>query len=243
MTMRHNLAVMAQRAEPADSLDFFPTPPWATRAFMAHMDRRHRVMMPRHVLGDPCCGQGHMAGVLREFTRNPVIASDIHDYGYGEVSDFLDDGEKPAVDWWIFNPPFRLAQRFAEVALEHPAAKARIGVAMLVRLSWLESAQRHGLFARRRPALIVVHADRVPMHRGRWIVNGTSATAYAWVVWQQDDLPLGMNGGISTAWRCTAVEWLPPGAKAHFHRDEDVARFGGEFKRRGEQWDDDDAAD
>jgi len=25
-------AVMAQRVEPHDSLDFFPTPPWATRA-------------------------------------------------------------------------------------------------------------------------------------------------------------------------------------------------------------------
>lgn len=30
-------AVMARRVEPADSLDFFPTPPWATRAFCEHV--------------------------------------------------------------------------------------------------------------------------------------------------------------------------------------------------------------
>ena len=27
-------AVMASRREPPDSLDFFPTPPWATRALL-----------------------------------------------------------------------------------------------------------------------------------------------------------------------------------------------------------------
>lgn len=32
-------AVAAQRSEPADSLDFFPTPPWATRAFVQHVAR------------------------------------------------------------------------------------------------------------------------------------------------------------------------------------------------------------
>ena len=30
-------AVMAQRTEPSDSQDFFPTPPWATRALMEHV--------------------------------------------------------------------------------------------------------------------------------------------------------------------------------------------------------------
>jgi hypothetical protein len=30
-------AVMAQRREPPDSLDYFPTPPWATRALFRHV--------------------------------------------------------------------------------------------------------------------------------------------------------------------------------------------------------------
>ena len=32
MSQNRSSAVMAQRKEPPDSLDFFPTPPWATRA-------------------------------------------------------------------------------------------------------------------------------------------------------------------------------------------------------------------
>jgi hypothetical protein len=30
-------AVMAQRREPPDALDYFPTPPWATRALFEHV--------------------------------------------------------------------------------------------------------------------------------------------------------------------------------------------------------------
>ena len=34
MAQNTSHAVMAQRIEPADSLDDFPTPPWATRALL-----------------------------------------------------------------------------------------------------------------------------------------------------------------------------------------------------------------
>ena len=80
---------MNSRLHPADSLDFSPTPPWATRALM-------HCVMP--VLGlrefnsvwEPACGEGHMAEVLREFFAE-VIATDVFDYGYGDaVHDFLD---------------------------------------------------------------------------------------------------------------------------------------------------------
>jgi hypothetical protein len=82
-------AIMSSRGQPAKSLDFSPTPPWATRALMEHV-------MP--VLGvrefhsgwEPACGEGHMAEVLREFFEE-VIATDVFDYGYGDaVHDFLD---------------------------------------------------------------------------------------------------------------------------------------------------------
>ena len=39
MAQNTSTAVMARRAEAPDSLDFFPTPPWATRALF--VDGRH----------------------------------------------------------------------------------------------------------------------------------------------------------------------------------------------------------
>lgn len=37
MSQNTSHAVMAQRAEAHDSLDDFPTPPWATRALIEHV--------------------------------------------------------------------------------------------------------------------------------------------------------------------------------------------------------------
>ena len=37
MSQNTSHAVMAQRTESPDSLDDFPTPPWATRAFVEHV--------------------------------------------------------------------------------------------------------------------------------------------------------------------------------------------------------------
>jgi hypothetical protein len=37
LTARGFTAVMAQRREPPDALDYFPTPPWATRALFRHV--------------------------------------------------------------------------------------------------------------------------------------------------------------------------------------------------------------
>ena len=75
-------AVMARRREPPDALDFFSTPLWATRALFTHV-------LPTLGVGgigsvwEPACGEGHMAAVIAEFARQPMIASDVYGYGYG----------------------------------------------------------------------------------------------------------------------------------------------------------------
>jgi hypothetical protein len=92
---------MAQRHEPPAALDYFPTPPWATRALFRHV-------LPAICVEEigsawePACGEGHMAAVIEEFTQNPVIASDIFNYGYGLAPlDFLNDEPASGVDWII----------------------------------------------------------------------------------------------------------------------------------------------
>src|SRR5262249_26126557 len=117
-------AVMAQRRPSTqDALDDFPTPPWATRALTEH------VIEPSGVCLEPACGRGHMSATLAE-RFDKVISTNIFDYGFGNVMDFLNSTYDPAsFDWVITNPPFNLAQRFILRSLKI----ARRGVAMLTR--------------------------------------------------------------------------------------------------------------
>ena len=99
-------AVMAQRRDPPDALDYFPTPPWATRAFFRHVLPALDIKVMGS-LWEPACGGGHMAAVTAEFT-SLVIASDVFDYGYGTAPhDFLYDAPLTTPNWIVTNPPSR----------------------------------------------------------------------------------------------------------------------------------------
>jgi type I restriction-modification system DNA methylase subunit len=171
-------AVMAQRSEPKDSADDFPTPPWATRALLEHI-----------IPGDysvqsclePACGAGHMAKVLKEYFSD-VRCSDLHDYGYAAVRDYLTyPFETNAVDWVITNPPFRHAEDFILRSLR----VARRGVAILARTVFLESSGRYKrVFLDNPPTKFAQFVERVPMVKGRLDIKATTATGYAWFVWE-----------------------------------------------------------
>jgi hypothetical protein len=210
-------AVMARRLEPADSLDFFPTPPWGTRALMEHV-------LPQVwpypdlfncVAFDPCCGEGHMAVALGERFAG-VHAADIFSYGFGAVSDFLhpEPAFLPEADWIVMNPPFNLGLGFVERAL----GQARRGVAVLVRTAFCEGAERYRrLFRGRPPQVEAQFVERLAMHKGRWVVNGTTATAYCWMVWLTH---------VPHGWGATRRIWIPP-CKTKLTRHDDWLRFGG----------------
>ncbi|ACL59123.1 hypothetical protein [Methylobacterium nodulans] len=203
-------AVMASRREPPDSLDFFPTAPWGTRAFVRHVLPRLS-LRPIASVWDPCCGAGHMAEVLRESIPN-VHASDVFDYGCGYVvADFLDAATLPPrdVEAIVFNPPFNVAADFVLRALDLAPI-----VACLCRTAWNEGADRYKrLFRRRPPTLFAPYVERLPMHRGRWEPNGTTATAYAWFCW-------------STFVEPQPILHIPPGCRRALTRPDDAARFG-----------------
>lgn len=202
---------MQQRVEPHDSLDYFPTPPWATRALC----ERLILMSPLHLLTvwEPACGEGHMAKPLGEFF-DKVIASDVHDYSatypaQDDVCDFLTPWDHPiqfqdtppnmpqdgGADWIITNPPFRLGEKFIWTALK----VARQGVAVLVRTAFLEGVGRHkSLFSVKPPSLILQFTERVPMVKGRLDKGASSATSYCWIVWEKNPGLTGM------------FEWVAP---------------------------------
>src|SRR5262245_48646330 len=182
---------MAQRFEAKDSLDDFPTPPWATRALLEHVIPEKNLARS---VWEPACGEGHMAKVLKEYFGR-IDASDIYPYGYGEVTDFLAPHVVRETDWIITNPPFRLAERFALKAL----SLTKRGVALLVRTVFIESVGRHDrLFSKFKPTFVAQFTERVAMVRGRLDPKASTATGYAWVVW------------LKCPTSKTQLVWIPP---------------------------------
>lgn len=197
-------AVMAQRHEGKESLDSFPTPPWATRTFLEHMLGGKTELSELSCL-EPACGQGHMAKVLHEYFKT-VDSSDIHDYGYGDVADFTNASHEPnSYDWVITNPPFKLAENFIDEGLKI----ARRGVAMLTRTVFIESKGRfERLFSQTPPSSFAQYVERVPMVKGRLDRKASTATGYGWLIW--DKTKTGQ----------TVLEWIPPTRK-QFELDSD----------------------
>lgn len=205
-------AIMGSRQEPEDSLDYFPTPPWATRAFLTHVLPAVGDLAPAQTAWEPACGEGHIAEVLAEQFQT-VLATDIHDYGYGAIADFLTT-EPPLgfkADWIITNPPFN---EKAEAFVLRALGLAQCGVAMFLRLQWLETIGRYErIFKPYPPALIAQFAERVPLCKGRWNPEGDTATAYLWIVWRKNHA------------QPTRFFWIPPGQRETLAKPDDVERF------------------
>ncbi len=193
MAQNTSSAVMARRVEPPDSLDLYPTPPWATRAIIEHVLKPYGLFNAEDRVWEPASGLLHMVRPLREFYSD-VLASDIFDYGMGaRLFDFLsladDLGPKVPpfgpVDWIFSNPPFGPAAnpritRFIEIAADH----ARRGVAMFGRIQALESEGRFKRIWERfkGQALWAQHVERVPLVKGRYDPEVDTASAYGWFV-------------------------------------------------------------
>lgn len=197
------------------ALEFFPTPPWAARA---GGELIQRLDPGPWTCWEPACGQGHMAHGLRPYFGQ-VLASDIHGHGpaVDQVFDFLadDDDLAPEVDWIVTNPPFASAADFVRLGLK----RARRGVAILARLSFLESAGRYPLFFGEgrdglRLTAFAPFFERVPMTLGRWDPKASTATAYAWFVWM-----------VHAPWPGCRVIPIPPGTRERLTRPDDAALF------------------
>jgi hypothetical protein len=191
-------AVMAQRAELKNSLDDFPTPPWATRALIEHVIVSKTSLCTLTCL-EPACGRGHIAVALADYFKE-VVSYDVFDYGFGRVADFFKTKHPDqSFDWVITNPPFRLGEEF----IRHSMKIARCGVAMLTRTVFIESVGRYErLFKLMPPSRFAQFTERVPMVKGRVDKKASTATGYAWLVWEKSQL------GNSE------VVWIPPCRKA-----------------------------
>ena len=183
-----------RRKADLDGPDFFPTPAWATHALVENERFDGSIW-------ECACGDGEMARVL-EHAGYAVTATDLHDRGHGQSGiDFL--AARDPVDNIVTNPPFNVAEAFVAQGL----ALARRKLALLLRLAFLEGANRaHTIFLRTPPARVWVFSERITFYMKDAPRAGSGTTAYAWFVWDK-----AMSG-------TTELKWLPPGYKARFAR-------------------------
>lgn len=175
---RATLSAYAQYMSPrADRQkdDFYPTPPEGTRALLA-------VETFDGPIWEPACGDGAMSRVLGDAGYS-VVSTDLVARGYGTPAvDFLLEHEARAPNI-VTNPPFKLAQAFAEHSLRLTTGK----VAMLARLTWLEGMARRPFFEASPLARVWVFSGRLCcLPAGMTSGNGGKGgmVPYAWFVWE-----------------------------------------------------------
>jgi len=172
--------------------DYFPTPEWATHALIANEPFEGSIW-------EPACGDGAMSRVLAT-TGSPVLSTDLFDRGFGESGvDFLKADR--VADNIVTNPPYNSAEAFVKAGL----AQAQRKVALLLRLAFVEGANRQRtIFAKSPPARIWVFSERITFYPAGAVQKGSGTTAYAWFVWDKQDMGK------------TELRWIPLGYKSRY---------------------------
>jgi len=187
--------VTFRRLATKEQLDYYPTSPWATRAFFKYVVYNYN--FGNMTCLEPACGEGHMSKVLKQHFKK-VVSSDIADHGYGEQRDFLSD-KFDEFDWVITNAPYNLALEFTLTALKI----AKLGVAMFTRIQFLEGLLRYNtLIKDNPPAIVAPFVERVHLQKDKIVKNSGSTTLYCWMVWNQRKYSVWDN--------TTRLTWIPP---------------------------------
>lgn len=132
------------------------------------------------------CGEHHLVNVLKD-RGYEVKASDILDRlgdSRTEIIDFLQyDGEFNGDI--ITNPPFKYAKEFVEKALEVIPEGNK--VAMLLKLTFLETKKRRKIFNNYPPKIIYVSSVRINCAKNGDFIKygGSSSICYAWFIWEK----------------------------------------------------------
>lgn len=164
---------MARRA-----FDEYLTPDWATRALMRDFPE-----VAGGRLLDPCCGDGRMSALLaprfdevllNDIQRKPALARWSMDARNHELY------AEARPDWVVTNPPFLVCGGIAWTAI----MKARVGVALLMRCTFLEPCEGR-TWLQRCPPDAILALPRISF-------TGDGATDSApcwWFIWAKSVKP------------------------------------------------------
>ena len=160
--------------------DFYPTPEGATRELLT------RVSVTGSVL-EPCIGAGDIARVLAE--QALVVGNDLDKQWPALMHEDATNkrwwNTLPYYDWIVTNPPFSKAHQILPLACEH----ARAGVAMLLRLTYLEPCEGRALWLSINPPHRLIVLPRISFTGD----GKTDSATCAWFVWEWENLQRGIE--------------------------------------------------
>lgn len=206
---------MASKQPLTCSAEFYATPPWGARA---GAELIKRVLDPCAATAwEPACGPGVMAHGLQAYFP-AVWTSDAFNYGGTRVHDFIGDAPPPfRAQWIITNPPFALLEPF----LRRAWALADRGVALLMRAAVLEGQGRHPLLFEECPLTVFApFSERLPMHKGRYDVETSTASFYAWFIFAKPHVQPARR--LLGSGRHPIVRPIPPGTRDRLFHPSDL---------------------
>lgn len=175
--------------------DVYLTPAWATETLLEHApDLRGQTLL------DPCCGDGRMAAAVTPERFTEVIINDLSEAAVHRALPALDAVDVlvryslgdatwpslyiPAPCWVVTNPPFFAAGDIARAALQH----ARLGVALLLRSTWLEpcSASPKAPRGERRWLTRLPPTRQIMLGRVSFTGTGTDSAPCSWYIWTRE---------------------------------------------------------
>lgn len=162
--------------------DFYPTPEWATEILLRHVPITGNIL-------EPCVGDGAIARVVDR--RGMVYSSDVDRsrtcsfYGDATDRDLWETAQSEIVriDWVVTNPPFNAAAEIVPLAFEY----AFEGIAMLLRLSYLEPVEDRGWWLNDHPPTSMIVTPRISFTGD----GNTDSVTTAWMIW--DKTPYAQN--------------------------------------------------
>lgn len=165
---------MTKKKTPRQTNDAYYTPEWVTRALLKHEPIQGKVL-------EPCCGDGAIARVLRpqpgiEVTQSDITMADIFMPRDATTDQFWNWYQ--GYDWVVTNPPFSVAHEIVPRAFE----SARVGIAMLLRLSYLEPAKGRGEWLESH----TLSHQIVVGPRIKFAGKGCDTITVAWLIWRKD---------------------------------------------------------
>jgi hypothetical protein len=160
-------------------LDAYQTPAWQTRVLLQHV----YISLDESII-EPCCGDGSITRVLQAEHDHLVDTNDIDprveaDAHINAAGDALYEWAEE-VDWVITNPPYTMPRCL--IIVQHAVKNARVGVAMLLRLSFLEPTQARGAWLAQHPL-----TQMIVLPRTSYTGNGkTDSVTTAWMIWRTE---------------------------------------------------------
>jgi len=151
--------------------DYYPTPAWAVRALLEFETFTGTI-------NEPCCGEGFLSNALVAGGYT-VDSSDLYDYGYG--TPFIDAFSLKDIENVVTNPPYNIATEMTAHFLKETNKK----LALLTRVSFLESVRRYQMFQDYPPARVYLFPQRLSFCPKDAEVQGGGTVAHAWIIWDK----------------------------------------------------------